>query len=315
METIHEAGPRNPGAVLALGTLLVLTAGVSLLPASWFGIHPQAKRYPPLNLGTLDTVQIASQNFDPTSQPSWKSFIAGSLGVQATTLQGASSSLQSDPREIANLNDPNNLTSSFSKNLYIASVALEQNGINDPAVDQQTVTQLIEQEATKIQKTTYSQNDIKVGKDDSASALKAYGNAMATTLIGFVTQKSMVDDLTSIGNFTNTNSEADLFAVAKHSQKVGGVLQKLLALAVPPSAVSIHLQVLNAVGTYGQTLQNLSRAYDDPVRATFAIKSYVDDTMNALRSFPNLASFFKSKNITFTSKDAGYVYIVGYTGE
>lgn len=307
---------KNYSSFLVLGTLLVLTIGVSLLPASWFGVRSVTQRYKPLDLSIPNAIDQVAQDTNRDGTVSWKEFVAGSLDIPASEVgQDTAKDLQADPRSIAALNDPNNLTSSFSKNLYIASTVLQQNGVTDQKSEQETINQLVKEEATKVQPTTYTIANIKIGKDDSKAAVKAYGNAVASILNGFITEQSIVDDITALGNFTNSNDEADLASIFKSKSRVSLTLQKLLDLSVPPSAVVVHVQALNNIGTFSQTLNNLSKAFDDPMRATLAIKRYPDDAVTALHTFPQLAAFFKEKGVTFSEKDTGYVFVVGYTGK
>jgi hypothetical protein len=315
--TVPETLNRKSEAVLLLVGVLLLTVGTSFLPASWFGIRQQVHTLPPLNLGSLNAIEASSQDTNNDGTISWKEYIAGSLNVPTDALNTVSSSatFSYDTRDMAALNDPNNLTSSFSKNLYIASTALEQNGVTDPQAEQDTVTQLIKTEAAKIKPTTYTASSVKIATSDTVSSLKIYGDAVATIMKGLVTVQSITDDMTSVASFTNSKDEADLVPVVKSTQRVQAALEKLLALPVPQSAVMIHVEILNRVGAYANVLNDLSRAYDDPIRATLAVGKYQDAAVQTLQIFPKLSQFFKEKSVTFSGKDAGYVYIVGYTGK
>lgn len=313
-ELVHD---KNHTSLLVLGGLLMLTAGVSFLPASRFGAQPVVHRYARLDLSAPGTLDQVAQDADNDGAVSWKEFIAGSLDIPATQAadQETTKGLASDPRTIAALNDPNNLTSSFSKNLYIASTVLQKNGVTDPANEQETINQLLKEEVSKLQPVTYTEGNVKVGTEDTATALKVYGNAVAKILDGFITEQSIVNDLTGLASFTESGDEADLAPLFISKTRVATALEKLLALRVPKSAVSAHVKVLNNIGTFSNTLNDLSRAYDDPVRATVALKRYPDDAVLALRTFPELSAFFKEKGLAFSAKEAGYVFIVGYTAK
>jgi hypothetical protein len=318
MDTLPAtADKRGTESLLILFGMILLMIVVSFVPASWFGIHPVAHTYAPLNLSSLGAIQEAGEDLDSDGIISWKEFVAGSLDItpEESTAFASTSTFSYDPREIASLNDPNNLTSSFSKNLYIASTALVQNGVTDPQSEQETINQLIKKEAEKIQPTTYTVSDVKSGSSDQAAALKTYGNAVAQILKSLITEQSVTDDLTSIGVFSDTRNETDLAPLIRNSAKTSEALQKLRNVSVPPSAVTLHVSILNSVGTFTNTLSDLSRAYDDPVRATLAVNHYSEDVVQVLQSFPKLAAFFKERNIAFSAKEAGYVYIVGYTGK
>ena len=299
--------------LLALGVLLLLTVGTSLIPASWIGLGSPKREYAPLNLSLAQDLKTLAQDTDNDGTISWKEYIAGSLGVSGTST--SMTDLETDPRTIAALNDPNNLTASFTKNLYMASVALQQEGVNDPTTEQQIITKLIQGEQGKVEVKTYTQEDIKIGKDNSAYALKVYGNSVASILQGFITEQSITDDITGIGNFTNSKNEADLIAIVKSKKRIDSVMEKLLSVEVPSSAAPVHVDILNRIGKYDATLKDLTRAYDDPVRATFAIKSYADDAVSALQSIPYLAQFFEQKHAVFSLKDPGYLFMGSYTNK
>lgn len=295
-----------------LTLLIVITLGTSVLPASWLGVHQTVRKYEPLNLGSLAQSEELAPDTDNDGTVSWKEYIAHSLNVQPESLS-ASSSIDVDPRAIASLNDPNNLTSSFTKNLYIASTAFRDNGIDDATLEQNTMNQLLAQEAKKVAPTSYTQSDVTVGSDDSKTALKIYGNSVASILHNLITEKSITDDLMSVANFAQTKNEGGLAPLMANEVKVNNALNALRALPVPKSATLVHVDVLNTLGTYANTLRALSGAYDDPMRATFAIKEYTQVTVGALRIVPQLGEFFNLKNIVFSSKESGHVYTVGYT--
>ncbi len=297
--------------LLVIGILFVLTIGTSFLPASWFGIENKVTKYQPLNLGSLASIANEENDTDRDGIISWKEFVSQSLAIAPET---AAEPLESDPRAIAALNDPNNLTSSFSKNLYIASAALTQNGIADEEKKQEAVTQLLAQEAARITPTTYTSASVRTGSDTSA-ALKQYGNTMAGILRGLITEKTITDDLTSITIFVQSENEGDLLPLVKNTKRVGDALDKLLAVTVPPSAVVLHVDVLNRIGTFAATLENLANANDDPVRATLTIEKYGPNATEALRATPLLANFFKTKNSVFSAQEAGYLFTSGYTNQ
>jgi hypothetical protein len=295
-----------------LGMVALLTIGVSLVPASWFGIKPHIAQYAPLNLGSLATYDESEKDTDQDGTVSWKEFIASSLGVlpdEATT------SAEISARDIAALNDPNNLTSSFTKNFYIAQVALKQNGLTNQTAQQEAVDSLLSQEASKIQTTTYAKSDIVLAAEDTPASLASYGNSLAVILTGVLSQQSMTDDLQGITKFIQEGDEADLIPLINDRRKAGDALNKLLKLRVPASAADAHLAAINAVGAYMLTLSNMAGAQDDPIRATFGLGKYLENATGVIKLFSSFSSFFTTKGVAFTSKDPGYVFVVGYTGK
>jgi len=288
--------------------LLIMSAFV---PARWIGVKPQVSNYTPVDFNKLTTVNDFAKDADGNGQISWKELILSSEGGAAAAQELQNS--QPDPKAIAALNDPNNLTSSFSKNLYVASTYLESNNITDEASQQNVVNQLMAEEAAKMVPTTYSFKDLNVVKNEANETVRVYGNAVAVILDDVITEQAALEDLTAVQNFTDTKKAEDLAPLAKNYTRVDAKLKKLLALPVPLSASAYHLLAINRIALYRDTLGDLSHASTDPLRATLAFQKYQNSTMSVLRIHQELSHYFDSKNISFTSKEKGYVFTVGYT--
>lgn len=295
---------------VVLGLLFVIAAGMSILPASWFGIQPQAHQYAPLNLESISQPENVASDTNHDGTISWKEYVASSLNLSP---DAASTSLQADPESIAALNDPNNLTGSFSKNLYIAANALNQSGITDEDSKQKVINDLMAKETSKITAKIYTSADV-ILVPDSKTSMKDYGNGVASAMNKLITEKSIVQDLTSINGYLQTADATKLIPLQQNAVKVNSAIKKILALKVPSSAISSQVTVLNKLSEYEDTLLGLSVADTDALRATIAVKNYHDIVVNALRVYTVLGDYFDAKNITFSSSEPGYIFIVGYTG-
>lgn len=301
---------KNNTPLLLLGIVFILTIGTSLLPASWFGIQQQTRRYEPLNLGNLAQPENLATDTNNDGAISWGELIASSLSISEDEIE---TKTEIDPKEIAILNDQNNLTASFTKNAYIAGTTLLQNNILGEQESQQVMRQLLQDEVGKIVPKTYTPQDIQVVATNKTT-IKNYGNETATILKGIITKESIVRDMTSLSNYLGTADSSALIPLIENGKKADAVLTKLLALKVPSSATIYHLQTLIRVSDYRDTLFNLSSADTDGVRATAALKKYQDTVTEALQIFPTLEMYFSSENVVFSSTEPGYLYIVGYTG-
>lgn len=301
---------KTSAPLLLLGVLLLLTLGTSFLPASWFGIEKQVRRYEPLNLGTISQPENLATDTDNDGVISWKELVASSLSLskEESNLQ-----FETDPKGIAILNDPNNITASFTKNVYIASTALQQGGITDEASKEEVIKQLLAEESLKIAPKIYTSLDVLLTQDDKA-AMKKYGNEVASILKNLITEKTITEELTSLANYLQTADETSLAPLVTNSKRVDAAIQKLLKVQVPKSALPYHVIVLNKLSEQGNMLSNLSVVNTDAMRATAAIKNYQATTISTLRTYSILAEYFTLKNITFSSNESGYIYVVGYTG-
>ena len=308
MDTPHG---KNFGPVLTLIVLAILTVGTSFLPASWFGVQPARKTYTKIDLSSISLGEVAEDS-DTNGEISWRELVTTSLDPSfISEVEGEDE--KPDPKVIASLNDPNNLTASFSKNLYSASAYFSKNQLNDPLAEQEVLTQLMAQEAEKVTPAVYGFKDIRVAKTEDKESIRAYGNAVATILNDMITQDQIVKDMESITKFIDTKSASDLIPLTQDYERVAAKLEKLLSLSVPLSASTYHVVALTRVAAYRDVLYNLSQAEADPLRTTLFIQKYPDTTVSTLGTFSALSPYFDIKNIVFTSKEPGYSFTVGYT--
>jgi hypothetical protein len=306
MDTI--AHDKTQPVLLLIGILFVLTVGVSFLPGSWLGAKPQVARYAPIDLRDLSS-SFAGSDANSDGTLSWAEFVTKSLDLSPHQTQSA---VESDPEALAILNDENNLTSSFSKNLYITSAMLQQKNITDGLSEQEAITQLIAKEAEKVVGTSYSAQDVRLAKSETLASRKAYGNAMADTLKGLITEGTMTVELTSIVSFLEKGDEGELLPIKNRVAVLDRMIARMLAMEVPPSAASVHLLALNRTAAFRGTLEGLTRAYNDPIRATFSIQSYQDDVIAVGRIYAEYGTYFKAQRVPFGTTEAGYVFVSGY---
>lgn len=297
--------------LLLLGIIFILTIGTSLLPASWFGIEQQTRRYEPLNLGSIAQPENLATDTNNDGAISWGELIASSLSLSPEETNDLQ--LASDPEVIANLNNPNNITASFTKNAFLAATALEQSGISDEASKQEVINQLLSEESQKITPKIYMSSDVQ-STADSKITIKKYGNDVALILKDLITEKSITDELISITQYLEKGDSASLLPLVTNAKRAEAAIQKLLKVQVPESAILYQIIILNRVSEYQNMLLNLSVANTDAIRATSAMKNYQTIVTLVLRTYPTLTDYFNLKNVTFSSNEPGYIYVVGYTG-
>ena len=309
MEELPQAH-NNRKALYLVGLLMVITIAGAFIPASWFGI--KTNNDTTLDLTSVDTIDATPKD-KTTNQPlTWKQLTQQALNDQPELL----ANLESAPVDnvaISQLNDENNLTASFSKNLYIASAYLKDSGTTDDQSQQNVIAELMAQEEAKMTVKTYTYKDLKVAKSEDQASIKAYGNAIASLLVDVMTIKSLNEDLSSLDSYSKTKDGSTLVALKGDTRKVSELLKKMLAVSVPPSAVVYHLGALNQVSIYSQMLSDASTIETDPLRANLALKKYSTIIAANVTMFANLADYFNIKNVVFTGKEAAYIFTVGYT--
>lgn len=297
--------------LIAIGVLVGVLMVMAFIPAEWFGIHPISYKEKPLDLSLITSASEIAQDANGDGVISWKEVIAETFkdSTEADDIKDATV----DAQAIEHLNDPNNLTGSFSKNLYLASAYINKNGGADTASQQAVLDQLISDEAQKMVPTTYTYKDLQVSKQEDKTSLKIYGNSVASIFQKIVTRKIMEDDFASINSFIQTKNESDLSILTKNKVRVDSLLQEVLSMHVPPSAISFHILALNRIAFYRDTLDNLSKAESDPVRAKIALEQYAEMIVLVLRIPAQFSQYFNLQNIVFSPQNPGYMFTAGYT--
>jgi hypothetical protein len=294
-----------------IGVLVLLLIAGAFIPASWLGVKPQASAYTPIDFTQLSKIENYTNDADGNGEITWKELIASTdEGAQALA---EGQNILPDPNAIELLNDPDNLTSSFTKKLYIASTYMENSGITDETSHQEALNQLVAEEAAKLIPKQYIYADIKVAASENAQSLRVYGNNLALVLENMITQDSIEKDAQGVADFMSTENKDALTPLVQDYKQMDEKIKQMLSISVPPSASSYHLIALNQMVAYRETLFNLSKAATDLMRANLVFKKYPETTIQTLLIYDRMAEYFNLKNVVFSSKEPGYIFTIGYT--
>lgn len=311
---MEEKDNQNKKSIVVL-FLVIFFIGISaIVPASWFGVHSSKKiTSPVIDLASIHSVEEVATDSNNDGIITWKEVMTDTLKADDVTIKKLQE-IPVDKKIIAELNDPNNLTSSFSKNLYLSSAYLEKNGV---ALDQKTkddlINKLILEEKNKIIKTVYTYKDINVAKTETKVSIKEYGNTVGPFLQNTINQKVGLTDIVSINSYIKTKKESDLANLAENRKKLDITIKKLLTISVPPSATIYHLIALNKIKEYRDVVDSISKADADPLRATLVITDYMNTAFEAAKALGELSYYFTIQNIVFYSKDSGYLFTSSYS--
>lgn len=310
----HSIPPKLIPVLVVVALILFVVIG-NFIPSSWFGVKPTPSNHVRLDLKALNSLA----SFNPETKGiqndgtvNWNQFISSTYTVDSST-QPASTPL--DPQAVQALNDPNNLTGSFSKNLYVATAYLNQKGLTDENSQQQALNTLLSQEQTKLTVNTYTISDLTLESTEAKAQEKMYGNLIAPILQASITEKIIGNDLKAIQNFTRSKKTSDLASLTQNKIRVDTLLKKLLAVPTPPNAMSYQLLAINRIAAYRDLLDNLSKADTDPVRSLLAFQNYTDTVRLVIKLQAQFTNYFNTQNIVFSAQDTGYLFTAGYTSK
>lgn len=294
---------------LGVIVIAIVTLSLGFLPAKWFGIDTTTPKYKALDLTRPASIQDLASDTNNDGEISWQELVQqtwGNKGVPTTT--------EIDTATAAKLNDPNNITTSFSKNVYLTSAYLKQYGGGDPSTQQEVVARLIDEEAIKLAPKTYAYEDLTIQQAVSRSTVKAYGNAIGTIVSTGMDAGLGITDLQILKKYIDdTTDTTSLSLLKERSTTANNLLSSLQELRIPSSAAPYHLLLLNSVTAYANMMENISTIDTDPLRASIAFQTYQETTGTMMRDIVALSSYFSAEGVTFNEKDAGYIFSPSYT--
>lgn len=309
---MDEQKIHTKNAIVVFGFLIVIIGLSAVIPAKWLGGAQKKEEHFRLDLSAISLPQEVAKDSNSDGTVSWKEIMDDTL--QATPEQLAElKKIPVDPKVIEELNDPNNLTSSFSKNLYLTAAYLDKNNITDQKTKDEALAKLMQEEKDKITSETYDYKDINVAKTETKESIKAYGNAVASILQETITEEITKKDVYAIVTYTESKNKDDLKDLLIHKKKLDELLKKLLAVSVPQSFSIYQIITLNKIAAYRDVVEAFSKADSDPLRATIMINMYPEKTLPLFRLYKMFSNEFLSRNIVFSSKESGYVFTTGYS--
>jgi hypothetical protein len=292
-------------ALTLLGFLVLLVIATAFIPASWFGVKPIEKKYVKLNIPDADDLKVLAKDNNKDGVPDWRTLMQRTYQeAQITDQQSPDSKTNTldnktpvSQNDQARLNDPNNLTASFAKNIYVATAYMKEKGITDPQAQQDVFNNVLNQEATKIVIPLYTEKDLTVIKSENASSLKSYSLLIRQAAAQATKDNFGVGDTDAVNKYLSSKKPDDLKPLSAKVLKVDSLIKKLTAMPVPLSAVSIHLNILNRLSAYKVTLEGLAVTDSDSVRGTLAARQY-DTTISLLyKAVARFDEYFKAVGV------------------
>ena len=293
-------------ALVVLGSLLLLVALSLVVPARYVGIKKpkQAK----LNLDINQDLTVLQQDTDNNGSGDWRDMLNQQIKTAATNTIPKTSV---DPVIQKRLDDPNNITASFSKNLYTATAYAKKEGNLTAAQQAELANKIVENEAVKLTTKTYEATDLHLTKNETDASRKAYINSLGTIYKKNNVSKLTVNDIPAITAFTTSKDATVLQSFVVKKDIIDTIVTQLLAMNIPYSAAAYHLLLINSLSQYSSMLDNLSKGGDDPLRAALAFKTYAPTVKSMYSALTSLQSYITLEEITFTPSDPGYILVSG----
>lgn len=161
----------------------------------------------------------------------------------------------------------------LGRELFVSYLNLRDQGeISDEALDE-VVRELIGRNTPTGEPTQYAFTDLVAGSEDTAVGNAAYEAGVAEALKkgNAITQY----ELSSFYAYLESGNTAHINTLKFSLSVYESVLEDLLALPVPPSRMSVHLELVNSLSDVIHVLTLMSTKYDDPYTMLIAIDKFV----------------------------------------
>lgn len=297
-------------ALVVVGTVLFLLGLTFIVPARYVGLEPKAKKHDPLVLKTSYELAGLQGDKDKNGIPDWKDVINETM---STTTKASIGTKTLDPEVKKRLDDPNNLTSSFSKNIYIASAYAEKKGTLTEKQKDELAATVLEAEKSKITSKIYELDELTLQKDETTASIKEYGNALGTVYKKALASNATENDVAILKAYIETKDSKVLAGLVVKKNVISTALATLVSMRVPISASPYHLVMVNRISEYVTVLDNIAKVDTDPIRATLAFNAYVDTMRTLHASFSALQNYFLIQGIVFSKDEAGFSLTSEYT--
>lgn len=198
-------------------------------------------------------------------------------------------------------------TDRFSQEIFKEYISAKQRG--EPITDELTVRiaeSVLSQDYSDF-KPTYGPNDIRLGTDDSVSALKTYANALGKALaIPPAAKKHEMDIFKDMGTASVEEYREDLLAIGKRYEKI---LTNVLSISVPPSMATHHANIANSVALFIDAVNGALVIDEDPIGTFVKIGRYSEGIDLLQASILGIRKTLLSSKVAFTADESGYVLL------
>ncbi len=191
-------------------------------------------------------------------------------------------------------NDSDNLTESFSKNIFTQYIKYNDSGeIKDE--DIVNASQDIMNTKTDLSDPT-TVGDIRVTQSNTSN-LKIYGNNLG------LINKGITDGIASLG--TNTKKDK----ISAMSNIYLAAAQLFLQVGVPESMEDSHIEIINGYRRYSEGLVKLNQQDSDPAKALLGLSEIKDATDQIVNNFDKIQKTIILNNISYDKSEPGYVFL------
>ncbi len=263
-------------AGLAIALLLVAIAwraGVALQ-------QPNAPE-PSLDFNRPSTEEIVARPHIESSR-NWQEELV-KLGLVSTSTEG-----------VAAATTTTSIADIISQQFLDAYVSLKNSGRYTPELGAEVGRSIGSAVRAPSQFVVHGESEVMKDANTSITRALEYRADMRVALTILISDAR--PEFESFGMYIETKNPERLYELQEAAERYETAEQKLLSVVVPQDAAPIHLRVVNALGSYADSLRQLVLYADDPLSTLAVLRTYNDAEREMLYAFDALASYYVRKS-------------------
>lgn len=187
-------------------------------------------------------------------------------------------------------------TDKFSRELFSTLAALNQSGAMDQVTVDKISSSLAEHIQNPAQKKVYNVSDIKIIRDNSVAAVKKYNAALDNIIeVKYPIKGNVIETLQRFlvdENNVDAGVLAELDPIIEQRNKI---IDAIVKTDVPESLAPLHLDFINALQKYSETLSALQLFDTDPIVTLGAISKFEENVTVMESAVNNLKNAIQAK--------------------
>ncbi len=204
---------------------------------------------------------------------------------------------------------PETLTEQFSIS-FLQDMVLARNYGDFGKTPEELANLASEQLANAEPDKMYEQKDIIVLPDNSAAAKRVYMNQMALIIMENSVPRGSANEIEILKRAYQQENETELENLDSIIAMYKDLIDRSLKTPAPSSYTKEHLDVINVYNAVYNDIVAMKSAFSDPLRTVVRLKRYEEDATGLYVALLNLQKKVVGDNITFTTNDPAYNFIV-----
>ena len=199
-------------------------------------------------------------------------------------------------------------TALLAREYFATIVNLKQSG-NFSAETASTLSESLVQSftATNNVGAEQSKSDLRLTEDNSVGSLRAYGNTMGAIVKKYA-DLGLPNELAVMAEALETQDQNEIKKLDRSIEVHKALINEFQTVLVPSGAADIHLALINTYIATERSVEQMRVVFTDPLVGMVGINTYTTHTETLGKVFGDLRSYFPSHNISFETKESGYVF-------